>query len=71
MRMHKVPQVDLADPSVEPSEEELHALMVAVRNSVVARQKEAQVRFRRRLERAIHGHEGEPMPPPTRDDHSL
>ncbi len=29
--MHRVPKVNLPDPTVEPTDEELHALMTAVR----------------------------------------
>ena len=56
--MHYVPQVNLADPSVEPTDEELHALMVSVQNDVCARKRKAMAKFRRRLDRAIHGREG-------------
>ena len=35
--MHKVPKVNLLDTTVEPTDEELHALMAAVRDKVVAR----------------------------------
>ena len=56
--MHTVPQVNLADPSVEPTDEELHALALAVQNTVVARRRDAQIRFLRRLDRAIHGRDG-------------
>lgn len=64
--MHKVPRVNLADPSVEPTDEELHALMVAVQNSVIARRRKAKARFRRRLDRAIWGSEGNSPQPPAR-----
>lgn len=66
--MHHVPRVNLADPSVEPTDEELHALMVDVRDSVVARGREAQARFRRRVDRAIYGREGKPPRTPDRHD---
>ena len=56
----------MADPSVEPTDEELHALMVAVRNSVVARGRKAKDRFRRRLDRAIRGSQGNPTQTPDR-----
>ena len=64
--MHKVPRVNLADPSVEPTDEELHALMVAVQNSVIARGREAKARFRRRLDRAIRGSDDDSPQPPDR-----
>ncbi len=67
--MHKVPKVNLADPSVEPTDEELHALMSAVRDSVVARRREAQAKFLRRLDDAIRGREGDQSRPP--DSHEL
>ena len=58
--MGKVPRVDLTDPSVEPTDEELRALMLAVRDSVIERGREAKARFQRRLDRAIHGEESDP-----------
>ena len=35
--MHGVPKVNLLDPTVEPTDEELRALMTAVRDKIVAR----------------------------------
>ncbi len=58
--MSAVPKVDLTDPSVEPTDEELHALMLAVQESVIARKKAAKAAFRRRIDRAIHGRDGAP-----------
>ena len=58
--MGKVPRVDLTDPSVEPTDEELCALMESVRDSVVERRREAKAMFRRRLDRAIRGGEDDP-----------
>lgn len=67
--MYQVPRGNLADPSVEPTDEELHALMVAVRNSVVSRRRKAKARFRRRMDRAIHGSKGKS--PQLPDRHGL
>ena len=64
--MRKVPKVDLTDPSVEPTDEELHALMLTVQESVIARKKAALAKFQRRMDRAIYGRDG--VPPPASDD---
>ena len=64
--MRKVSRVDLTDPSVEPTDEELHALMLAVQESVIARKKTALAAFHRRMDRAIYGRNG--VPPPSSDD---
>lgn len=65
--MHRVPRVNLADPTVEPTDDELRALMTAVRDTVVARGREARVKFLLALESAIHGPEVD-LPP--RDEHA-
>ena len=64
--MKAVPKVDLTDPSVEPTDEELHALMLAVQESVIARKKAVKAELRRRIDRAIYGRDG--VPPPASDD---
>ena len=64
--MKAVPKVDLTDPSVEPTDEELHALMLAVQESVIASKKAAHAAFRRQMDRAIYGRDG--VPPPASDD---
>lgn len=53
--MHKVPRVNLADPSIEPTDDELHALMTAVRDKVVARNEAASARFFERLKNTLRG----------------
>ena len=54
--MNRVPKVNLADPSVEPSDEQLHMLMIAVRDKVVARREAADANFFEEMKRAIRGH---------------
>ena len=56
LEMNKVPKVNLADPSVEPTDDELHALMTAVRDKVVARREAADAKFFEEMKSAIRGH---------------
>ena len=51
-----MPKVNLADPSVEPTDDELHALMTAVRDKVVARREAADAKFFEEMKSAIRGH---------------
>ena len=58
--MKAVPKVDLTDPSVEPTDEELQALMLTLQESVIARKKAALAAFLRRIDRAIYGGDSVP-----------
>ena len=49
----KVPRVDLTDPSVEPTDAELAALMQAMCDDVVKRHEAAQERFMANVARMI------------------
>lgn len=49
----KVPRVDLTDPSVEPTDAELEALMQAMCDDVVKRHEAAQERFMANVARMI------------------
>ena len=65
--MNYVPKVNLADPSVEPSDEELHALMTAVRDKVVARREKANAKFFEEMRSIIRGDAADNRQP--RDTH--
>ena len=56
LEMNKVPKVNLADPSVEPTDDESHALMTAVRDKVVARREAGDAKFFEEMRSAIRGH---------------
>ncbi len=49
----KVPRVDLTDPSVEPTDAELEALMQSVIEQVMDRQTRAEERFFAKIDRMI------------------
>ena len=49
----KVPRVDLTDPSVEPTDDELEALMQAMCDDVVERHEAAQKKFMANVARMI------------------
>ena len=49
----------MADPAVEPTDEELHALMLSVQDDVRARKQKVRTVFRRRMDRAIQDRAGE------------
>ena len=56
--MRDVPRVDLTDPDVEPTDEELHALMLSVQDDVCARKQRVRSAFQRRVDRAVQGRAG-------------
>ena len=66
--MNRVPKVNLADPSVEPSDEQLHMLMTAVRDKVVARRKAADANFFEEMKRVIREHPAEERQPRDTND---
>ena len=66
--MRQVPRVNLLDPSVEPTDEELDALMGAVEESVRARRQAAEARFLRQLNSAVRDRDG--ASPPSNDHYA-
>lgn len=67
--MGKVPKVDLIDPRVEPTDEELLSLAMDVRDDVLARKKVAHERFMGSLIKALRGETNAEMPSRSnRDD---
>lgn len=63
--MQAVPRVDLTDPSVEPTDEELEALMSAVCENMIEDAQKGYAEFLRRLDNAINGR-GSDVSPQTR-----
>ncbi len=51
--MPTVPQVRLADPNVEPTDEELEALMREVQKRVIERARKARIKLEKDLDDAL------------------